>query len=128
MVETDDWGEDRRRLTALHEKATEAFDRAIMTLAGGALAISIAFIHDVARHPRHVWVVGLSWLCFAASLLLILVSFLTSERAVVKMIERGDAGDEEIGRGRLTDVVNWGSAGTFIVGVVLLVTFAWLNL
>ena len=46
---------DRKRLTDLHEKATDAFDRAVMTLPGGALGVSLAFIHDVAPHPRHNW-------------------------------------------------------------------------
>jgi len=65
---------ERKRLTDLHEKATDAFDRAVMTLAGGALGISLAFIHDVAPHPRDTWVMGVSWLLFVASLVLILLS------------------------------------------------------
>jgi hypothetical protein len=120
--------DERKRLTDLHEKATDAFDRAVMTLAGGALAISIAFIHDVAPHPRHKWVLGLGWIMFAASLLLILLSFLTSERAIVGMVGRLDRADQEIPRGKWTDYLNWTSAGAFILGVAFLVLFAWLNL
>jgi uncharacterized BrkB/YihY/UPF0761 family membrane protein len=118
---------ERKRLTDLHEKATDAFDRSVMTLAGGALGISLAFVHDVAPKPRHVWVMGVSWLLFALSLLLILVSFLTSERAVVSMVDKYDR-SEEIERGKWTDYLNWGAAAALIIGVVLLVIFAWLNL
>ncbi|HEU5372108.1 MAG TPA: hypothetical protein VFU51_06940 [Gaiellaceae bacterium] len=120
--------DERKRLTDLHEKATDSFDRAVMTLSGGALGISLAFIHDVAPHPRHVWVLGIGWILFALSLLLILLSFLTSERAVVRMVTAMDAGETAIARGRWTDYLNWASAGTFVLGVGFLVLFAWLNL
>src|SRR5437868_1291420 len=95
----DEHAEERSRLTDLHEKATDSFDRAVMTLSGGALGISIAFIHDVAHHPRHTWVLGIGWVFFALSLLLILWSFLTSERAVVKMVKQLEDEAEEIPRG-----------------------------
>jgi len=119
---------ERKRLTDLHEKATDAFDRAIMTLSGGALAVSLTFIHDVARHPTHKWTLATAWSCFAASLLLILSSFLTSERAIVRMVKQLDEETEEIPRGRLTDVLNWGAALAFVVGVIFLVLFALLNI
>ncbi len=124
----DEQADERRRLTNLHEKVTDSFDRAIMTLAGGALGISIAFIHNVAPHPRHTRVLGCAWLSFALSLLVILASFLSSERAVVKMVAQLDQDAGEIPRGKLTDWFNWISAGALIFGVVLLVIFAWLNL
>jgi hypothetical protein len=109
------------------EKATDAFDRAVMTLAGGALGISLAFVRDVAPTPRHKWLMGVSWLFFVLSLLLSLLSFLTSERAVVSMVEKMDSA-AEIERGKSTDYLNWSSAAALIVGAVLLVLFAWLNL
>ena len=64
----------------------------------------------------------------AISLLLILWSFLTSERAVVRMVRQLDEEAAEIPRGKLTDWLNWLSAATFVAGTVFLVTFAWLNL
>jgi hypothetical protein len=126
MADTE-YARHRERLLELHEKATQSFDRAIMALSGGALAVSIAFIHDVARDPRHTWVVGLAWVSFAASLLAILGSFLTSEAAIVKMIGQIDAAAEEIERGRVTDWLNRFAAGAFVIGTILLVAFAWLN-
>lgn len=124
----DEQAEERKRLTNLHEKATDSFDRAVMTLSAGALGISLAFIHDVAPKPRHTWVLGCAWFSFALSLLVILLSFLSSERAIVKMVAQLDENAEDIPRGRLTDLLNWFSAGAFVLGVVLLVIFAWLNL
>jgi hypothetical protein len=128
-VTSDAWTTDRERLLALHESTTQAFDKAIMTLAGGALAVSISFIHDVAHHPRHKGIIGASWSFFVLSLLLILWSFLTSERATRRMIHQmADPDAESIPEGRMTDWLNWGSAGSFLVGVVCLVLFAVLNI
>ena len=118
---------ERKRLTDLHEKATDSFDRAVMTLSGGALGISLAFIHDVAPHPTHKWVIGTSWALFSASLLMILWSFLTSERAIVRIIAQHDDEEETIPRGRLTDWLNWLSASSFVAGAIFLVLFALLN-
>jgi hypothetical protein len=128
MSELEIRAAERKRLTDLHEKATDSFDRAVMTLSGGALGISIAFVHDVAPHPTHKWSLGIAWACFAASLLLILWSFLTSERAIVRIVGQHDLDAQEIQRGRVTDFLNWGAAGTFVIGVVFLVLFALLNL
>jgi hypothetical protein len=114
-------------LTDLHEKVTDSFDRAVMTLSGGALGISIAFIHDVAPLPTHKWALVFAWAAFAASLLTILWSFLTSERAIVRIVAQHDDEREEIPRGRLTDYLNWVSAGTFVIGVIFLVLFALVN-
>lgn len=129
MTEVE-WDEkDRDRLLALHEATTQAFDKAIMTLAGGALAVSISFIHDVANQPRHKAVIGVSWGFFIASLLLILWSFLTSEKATRRMLHlMSDPKTTEVPEGKLTDWLNWLSAGSFVVGAVCLVIFAVLNI
>jgi hypothetical protein len=128
-VASDDWKKDRERLLALHESTTQAFDKAIMTLSGGALAVSISFIHDVAHHPRHRGIIGASWALFVLSLLLILWSFLTSERASRRMIHQmADPDTELIPEGRMTDWLNWCSAGSFLGGAVCLVLFAVLNI
>jgi hypothetical protein len=76
------WAKHREWLVSAYENATQSFDKAIMTLAGGALGVSIAFIHDVAPKPEHKWLLGVAWSLFALSLLLILASFLTSQRAI----------------------------------------------
>lgn len=99
-----------------------------MALSGGALAISIAFIHDVAKNPHERGVLGVAWVSFAASLCCVLVSFLTSERAILKMAQEMDNEAEETTRGRITDYLNWASAGAFLVGVLFLVIFALLNI
>jgi uncharacterized BrkB/YihY/UPF0761 family membrane protein len=122
------WAKHREWLVSAYEGATQSFDKAIMTLAGGALGVSIAFIHDVAPKPIHKWLLGVAWILFAVSLLLILISFLASQRAILDMMRQIDEDVEKVARGKATDRLNWTAAGSFVVGVVFLVIFALYNL
>jgi hypothetical protein len=123
--------EYRQWLVEAHHTASRDFDKAVMALAGGALGVSIAFVRDVAPHPQHVWALGVSWTLFGLSLLLIFVSLLTSQSALLHGIKRVDRPPEEAVRdvfGVLTTVLNWSAGGTFIAGVGFLVGFVLYNL
>jgi len=102
--------EDELRLHDEKRDAARDFDTALRALAGGALAISIAFVHQIAHHPGHNWLLALSWLLFAASLALNLLSFLTSGQVSRRMLhEMRDPKTTEIQEAKFTDVLNWGS-------------------
>jgi hypothetical protein len=121
--------EDRRRLIASNEAATRDFDTTVRALAGGALGVSIAFVHEIAPKPEHTWVLGAAWALFAAALALNLFSFLTQERASRKMLRlMEDQTTTEIEEGKITDWLNWLAAGSLLGGVAFLVAFAVLNL
>lgn len=117
----------RQWLVETYASMSQAFDKAIMTLAGGALGISITFVHDLAPKPTHETWLATSWGCFAAALLVILASFIASQRAILRMIGSLDR-DEEPARGQLTTVLNAVSAGALILGVICLVRFALYNI
>ena len=130
MAETPD-PSYRDWLVRAHHGASQDFDKALMTLAGGALGVSLAFIHDVAPHPQHKGWVAVSWTLLAASLLLILTSFLTSQEALLSAITRSDRGEANPHKqrfARATVALNWLSGAAFIVGVACLVRFALYNL
>src|SRR4051794_31182684 len=78
----DALAEYKKHLIESGHTASQDFDKAIMTLAAGALGISIAFINQVAPHPQHKEWVGAAWFLFAASLVAILMSFITSQSAI----------------------------------------------
>jgi hypothetical protein len=121
--------EDRRRLLALHETTTRDFDTTIRALAGGALGISIAFVHEIAKHPLHDWLLGVAWALFATALAVNMLSFLVSERAIRRLLRHmaEKAPTEEPKEPRLADRLNWGSAATLVGGLGFLVLFAVLN-
>lgn len=70
------------------KSGTESFDRNILTLSSGALALSLAFIKDIVPIGKTVFVAWLfaSWTAFALCILVTLVSFRISIHALEKTI------------------------------------------
>ena len=119
---------ERARLVEHRQRATESFDRAVSTISGGALVLSISFIHELAPHPRHTWIVIVAWISFVTALLSILVSFLTSISRYDEIIALMDAEAATIGPGKKrTKRLNRIAVTFLIFGVVWLVLFACLN-
>ena len=133
-------------LVSAHHTASQDFDKAVMTLAGGALGVSITFIHEIAPHPKHHGWLATAWTLLALSLLLVFVSYLASQRVLEHEIDNCDdaisrAAAKESGdpdpparqqrrdvAGPLTTFLNYASAVTFMSGVAFLVRFALYNL
>jgi hypothetical protein len=114
------------------------YDQWILTLSGGALAISITFIEKIAPvpagHTLH-WLKW-SWFLFVVSLLGGLVSLLTSQSAIREQRRELDKAFQDrkppTYRTRkwftcLTNLLNWGSALVFVAGVSCLCMFAFTN-
>lgn len=122
---------DREWLVKADYDASRDFDKAIMTLAAGALGLSIVFVHDLAPHPDGVPILAVAWALFAASLLAILVSFLFSQGALRREITALDEGKVLSTPGgipgRVTFCLNIAGAITLILGIASLVTFAIIN-
>ena len=123
--------EYRNWLVAADQKSSESYDKAVMTLAGGALGLSLTFLKDIvkAAHPDFLWLLGTSWFCLTLSLTCILVSMLSSQWALRKAIKQVDQGLLPVARagGRfavITEVLNIASAATLVIGVLLLAWFS----
>lgn len=115
------------------------YDKWILTLSGGALAISITFIEKIANHPTAETLIWLkfSWASFVVALLISLYSLLSSQSAIR---ENRDELDSSYREGRspmmefrklhtyLTNLCNWGSLFAFIIGVIFLCVFSFKNI
>lgn|GEM_PF-1985899 len=125
-----EWGrEDRARLVEHRLKASESFDRMVVTLAGGGLGLTVTFIHDIAPHPRKLWWIYVGWSLLAVSLLLILFSYLTSIAAHDNIIDQMDEFVSSVRRPRRwTTWLNRSAAALLVAGVILVVVFACYNL
>jgi len=133
VTEQSETDGQREWLVQADHQASRDFDRAVMTLAAGALGVSIAFVHDVAPHPIHKGWLGFAWGLFSLSLVVTLTSFLTSQHSLrreMKML----SGELELAEkpggwiGSLTILLNWASAVALVTGVGGLVVFALYNL
>lgn len=83
----------RQWLVAAEQKAQEDYDKTVITLSGGALAISFAFVKDILgdgpiKSPG--WLV-VAWLVWAMSLASMLASFYYSRKALRRAIEQCDS-------------------------------------
>jgi len=125
----------REWLVKAEHQASQDFDKAILTLAGGALGLSLVFVDPtkLVGPLRASWLLGLSWLSLAVSLLASLSSLLTSRRALRISIEQLDS--ERLAReapggkwATYTERLNVAAACLLFAGVIFLVTFGWLNM
>ena len=131
--------EERKQSIDAERETAQQFDKAILTLAAGALALSITFINQIAPHPKSqsIYFLIAAWVLFCLSLLSTLISFLTSQVACRRQREILD--QDILDKKRrpqmhknsaaiLTDILNYLSIAFFIFGIIFLVIFSAINL
>lgn len=128
------------------------YDKAILALAGGALALSITFLEKIAPHPSGPcrWLLGIAWLFLIAALLLELHALALGQTLLNLQIVKDDeiyreylnslpeapptASVENVSLDKLQKSrkrlrrINFWSQWTLILGVVLLCIFSLCNL
>lgn len=127
---------ERKLLIDAEREGARSFDKAMLTLSAGALALSITFVRHVAPQPRLVWVLVVSWVAFICSLLSILLSFLLSEAGMRKqrkiidadLMRQSKACSEPNWFFKAVVGTNWASMVLFVGGVILFAVFAGCNL
>jgi hypothetical protein len=112
---------------------SEAYDKAILTLSSGFLALSLTFIKDIVPRAQlsHTWLLYLSWGTLAAAILCTVVSFRVSNAAIEAQlhrahryfIERDEDAFKKTPLAKLVEGLNVSSGLAFIVGVVLTAVF-----
>lgn len=121
----------RAALVQLEERSQAAFDKTLLTLSGGALGVSFAFVSRFLGDRLAValgWLVG-AWGCWIVSLGVVLCSHYFSTLAVRQAIKRVDAGHSP-GRflDRLVAVLNAAGGVLFLVGLLAVAVFVKSNL
>lgn len=119
----------QKQLWAGRQASFAEFDRALLSLSSGALALSLTFIKDVVPVSQAFGLPLLfgSWVLFLASIVCTLYSFIMSRKAYDLQLElahdyylekNNAAFDKENSYGRMTDRLNK-SAGLFFVLALL---------
>jgi hypothetical protein len=128
--------DERKLLVSAELEGSRLFDKAILTLAAGSFALSLAVIKQI--FPSFIsnkYLLALAWTSFVISILSTLISFLTSQHACSKQREIleniffSNNEDKLINRAAIwTKCLNWLSIISFIIGVIFLAIFVFSNL
>ena len=82
----------RSHLVIANQKAQEDYDKAILSLAGGAFAVSLLFIEKITTGQiSHAWLLLTAWLCWLFSIAAVLISYFSSQKALQKAIDQCDS-------------------------------------
>lgn len=127
--------EYRTYLVTAQKKAQEDFDKTVLTLSGGALGISFAFVKDIIGTSPVILkeLLLLSWTAWGISVACILFSFYFSNlafRKAISQVDKNKAYDQPVGGlfSKATALLNALGAFLFLAGVVLIVIFASYNM
>ena len=129
--------EYRQGLVEAEQKSQVEFDKTVLTLSGGALGVSFAFIKQfVGPGPGGADNLGLmlvAWMCWVFSVTAVLVSHFLSTSALRGAIDQVDAGTIRSQRpggmyDRLLVPLNIASGVLFVAGLLLAGFFVHCNL
>ena len=111
-----------------------SYDKTILTLASGGLAISIAFYKNFIGEEQALCLVYLSWAwnCWVLSLIALLVGYILGQLANWKAIKQYDTNYEGEKWGgvynQIATGLNWFAGISLITGIVLMMCFVSYNL
>lgn len=119
----------REALEKYEQKAYEDYDKAILTLSGGALVLSFTFIKDIAGNAAiFKCSILLAWITWVLSLTSTLLSYLSSQfalRRAIKILEAEDNPKNIFGISHYSTIcLNVLAAVFFLIGVVSFTIFA----
>ncbi|MBN2113077.1 MAG: hypothetical protein JW785_03010 [Acidimicrobiia bacterium] len=118
----------RSHLRDALERNARDQDRAVMTISGGALALSLTFLGDFSGSHQGLWLLRLSWLFLGVSLALTVLSMQASTSNIRARIRQVDQGEPEKTRWRFaTRLATTLAAWVLVGGLASLVSFAILN-
>ncbi len=128
----------RDELTAGQRANAEQFDRSILTLSAGFLAISIGFIGNIVdpENVKFQWILHLSWVLFGLTIIVTLRGMIYGQQILKELLESAhdyyieknpDAYDDSATLSKKIDRVNRAVSNLFTLAVALTIIFAVLN-
>ena len=133
------YSETRQDLLTRQLSNSQNYDRAILSLSTAGLGFSLAFIQNLIplTLSKHIWLLYYSWVFFIIAIVLTLLSFLFSQKAIDKQLffaekyylEEEDEYAEK--RNWLSDINNWifySSWLIFVLAISLTVIYVKINL
>lgn len=125
----------REGLVETQRKLNEGYDKLIITLSGGSLALSITFLKDIigSNEINFPYLLLIAWGLFVLSLTSILIEILFGMKAHKKAITQVDSGtihNEKVGgkSSYWSSGALWVAAISLVFGLLFISTFAFLNI
>ncbi len=129
----------RNDLLTARQTVFVQFDKAVLALSGGGLALSVTFIKDIVPLDRISLIPLLisTWILFGFSILSTVFSFILSRISIDRQLRQAEeyyvqgkdaAYDMPNKAARFTTLLNYCSAGCFAGAVILTIMFVSLNL
>ena len=131
----EDLKEYRKHIIKAEQKIQEEYDKSVLSLSGGALGVSFAFIKNIIGDKPIINsdFLFLAWLSWGLSIVIILASYYTSHLALRKTLSQIEEDDYEsfhIGglSDKFTAVFNALGGIIFFLGVIFISIFVRKNL
>lgn len=117
---------------------TDNFDKNILTLSSAGLGLSVSFLKDfVGANVVFPWFLYASWVTFGIATLNTMASFMVSGKALeyqkdlayrAYMLGNDAAFETPNGWNKATNYLNWASASSFFLALILTIAFVIINL
>ncbi len=131
--------QERNALEDARYKTADNYDKAILTLTGGALAISMTFIADIAKVPTNKFFLISAWFFFGVSLITHLINYricmFAHNRALKELDKEQELkfNNEEYIASKdiwptVTELLNYANLVLFLIGIIFLGIFVFLNM
>lgn len=139
MAEDSSVNDYRKHLWDAMRAGQEQYDKYLLTLASGGLAISLTLLKDVLGKVNIAYpsILIASWALFCCCIVSTIISFLTSQKCLKNQLEKYETsiftGDDSKLREldpleRLTTALNFVSGIFLVIAIIATITFASINL
>jgi hypothetical protein len=120
--------EYRRVVVAAMQKSQDDYDKAVLSLSGGALGLTFALFQKAHQTRQCLVLLETAWILWTLSLVAILISFFTgreANRVAIKQVDTGTVYQSIVGGAwaRSTTVLNWCGGIFFLAGLVIAVVY-----
>jgi hypothetical protein len=133
------FNEQKRQIWTDSQSSSDSYDKAILTLSSGALALSVGFIKDVVPLKSAIYlpVLFTAWAAFVVAILLTVISFRLSISAQGEQLDNAyeyylnyndEAGKKKTRFSFAIKCCAFVGGGAFVLGFVLNVMFAAVNI
>jgi hypothetical protein len=125
----------RASLVETQRKLNESYDKLIITLSGGSLALSITFLKDIigSNEINYPALLLIAWGLFVLSLTAILGEILFGIKAhkqAIKQVDTGTIHEQKVGgiSSFFSSVGHWIAALSLVIGLLFISIFAFVNM